>query len=177
MAPSKYLEILKLDTDEPAPFGEVGRLVWTPINQENTPIKRYEIGDLGRFVKEPCKCGRLAPRFELLGRFGDVFKFATNYVNYKTIKSIFAKKMNYNGWLQVILSYDKVSVMTICVETEFADSESGAIEILKSNYPEINESLTDKTGIVNIVKQDKDRFELSLRGGKVRSVIDKRNKN
>ncbi len=177
VAPSKYLEILKLDKDEPVAAGEVGRLVWTPINQENTPIKRYEIGDLGRFVKEPCKCGRLSPRFELLGRFGDVFKFATNYVNYQTIKSVFAEKMNYNGWLQVILSYDKLSVMTICVEPDFADSESNALEILKNNYPEINECLTDKTGIVNIVKQDKDSFELSSGGGKIRSVIDHRIQN
>ena len=177
VAPSKYLEILKLDKDEPAEFGEVGRLVWTPMDQENTPIKRYEIGDLGRFVKEPCKCGRLSPRFELLGRFGDVFKFATNYVNYKTIKSIFAEKMNYNGWLQVILSYDNISCMTICTEEDFTYPEEKAIEILKENYPEIEECLRDKTGKVTVKKQKKDDFILSTGGGKVRSVIDKRNKN
>ena len=175
VAPSKYLEILKLDKDEPVEDGEVGRLVWTPVNQENTSIRRYEIGDLGRFVKEPCKCGRLSPRFELLGRFGDVFKFATNYVNYKTIKAVFSEKMNYNGWLQVILSYDKLSIMTICVESDFLLSDAEALEILKNNYPEIDECLTDKTGNVTIVKQDRESFELSLRGGKVRSVIDRRN--
>ncbi|MBQ7809660.1 MAG: aldehyde dehydrogenase family protein [Clostridia bacterium] len=47
---SKYLEILKIDSDEPAENGEVGRLVWTPRDQENIDIKRYEIGDLGRFI-------------------------------------------------------------------------------------------------------------------------------
>ena len=175
VAPSKYLEILKLDKDEPADFGEVGRLVWTPVDQENTPIKRYEIGDLGRFVKEPCRCGRLSPRFELLGRFGDVFKFATNYVNYKTIKSVFTEKMNYNGWLQIILSYDKLSVMTICVEPDFLSDDTEALKILKENYPEINECLTDKTGEVKLKKQGKDSFELSSGGGKVKSVIDRRN--
>lgn len=176
VAQSKYLEILKLDRDEPVEDGEVGRLVWTPVDQENTPIKRYEIGDLGRFIKEPCKCGRLSPRFELLGRFGDVFKFATNYVNYKTIKSVFSEKMSYNGWLQVILSYDRLSVMTICVEEDFKMEEAKVLEVLKENYPEINECLTDKTGEVKIVKQSKDSFELSSGGGKVRSVIDRRNK-
>lgn len=50
---SKYLEILKLDSDEPVEEGETGRLVWTPVDQENTGIQRYEIGDLGRFVKGP----------------------------------------------------------------------------------------------------------------------------
>ena len=175
VAPSKYLEILKPDSDEPAEFGEIGRLVWTPVDQENTPIKRYEIGDLGRFIKEPCKCGRLSPRFELLGRFGDIFKFATNYVNYKTIKSVFAEKMNYNGWLQVLLSYERLNVMTICVEADFALEEAEVLKCLKNNYPEINECLTDKTGEVRIVKQSRDCFKLSSGGGKVRSVIDCRN--
>lgn len=173
---SKYLEILKLDSDEPVEDGEVGRLVWTPRDQENTTIQRYEIGDLGRFVKEPCKCGRLAPKFELLGRFGDIFKFATNYVNYKNIKAIFGKEMNYTGWLQVALSYDGISLMTICVEPDFSYAEEEAVQILAQHYPEIAECLTDKTGNVIVVKQDKEKFVLSTGGGKVRSVLDMRTK-
>lgn len=171
---SKYLEILKIDSDEPAENGEVGRLVWTPRDQENIDIKRYEIGDLGRFITEPCECGRLAPRFELLGRFGDIFKFATNYINYKNIKSIFCDKMNYNGWLQIMLSYDKISCMTIYVEKDFGVSESDAIKTLAENYPEIAECLRDKTGSVTVVPQEKEKFILSSGGGKVRSVIDNR---
>ena len=171
---TKHLEILKLDKDEPAEKGEIGRLVWTPVDQENTTIQRYEIGDLGRFVEEPCACGRVAPRFELLGRFGDVFKFATNYVNYKNIKAIFGNKMDYTGWLQIILSYDTVSTMTICIEPDLRYSEAEALSILAENYPEIEECLRDKTGVVSIVKQDRDAFELSSGGGKVRSVIDRR---
>ena len=171
---SKYLEILKLDCDEPAEKGEVGRLVWTPRDQENIDIKRYEIGDLGRFVDEPCKCGRLAPRFELLGRFGDVFKFATNYVNYKTIKSVFTKEMDYTGWLQIVLTYDELSKMTICVEEDFALSAEKAVEILCANYPEMLECTRDKTGIIEVAKQSKDSFVFSTGGGKVRSIVDKR---
>ena len=171
---TKYLEILKLDKDEPVEEGEIGRLVWTPRDQENINIKRYEIGDLGRFIKEPCKCGRIAPRFELLGRFGDIFKFATNYLNYKKIKEIFGKEMNYTGWLQVVLSYDTTSCMNICVENDFEYPVEEAIEILAQNYPEIKECMTDNTGSVMIVKQEKELFELSTGGGKVRSVIDRR---
>lgn len=171
---SKYLEILKIDSDEPVENGEIGRLVWTPRDQENIGIKRYEIGDLGRFISEPCKCGRLAPRFELLGRFGDIFKFATNYVNYKNIKSIFCDKMNYTGWLQVILHYDTLSCMTVYVESDFAIPEADAVKILAENYPEIAECIRDKTGSVRIIPQEKDKFILSSGGGKVRSVIDKR---
>lgn len=171
---SKYLEILKIDKDEPVENGEIGRMVWTPRDQENIDIKRYVIGDLGRFITEPCKCGRLAPRFELLGRFGDIFKFATNYINYQSIKSVFCQKMNYTGWLQIVLSYDTVSLMTIYVENDFVHSEAEAVKILAENYPEIAECLRDKTGNVEIIKQEKDKFILSTGGGKVRSVVDKR---
>ncbi len=171
---TKYLEILKLDKDEPVEDGEIGRLVWTPRDQENIDIKRYEIGDLGRFINEPCKCGRVAPRFELLGRFGDTFKFATNYVNYKKIKAIFGKETDYTGWIQVELSYDTADCMNIYVENDFRYSEKDAIDILSREYPEISECLTDKTGIISVIKQAKDDFELSTGGGKVKSVIDKR---
>lgn len=171
---TKYLEILKMDSDEPADDGEIGRLVWTPRDWENTDVKRYEIGDMGRFVKEPCKCGRIAPRFELMGRFGDVFKFATNYVNYGKIKSIFGADLGYTGWLQVVLSYEETDHMCIFTEEDFAYEEDKALMILREKYPEINECLTDSTGVVEIKKQPKDQFELSSGGGKVRSVIDRR---
>ena len=171
---SKYLEILKPDKDEPVEEGEVGRLVWTPRDQENIEVKRYEIGDLGRFVKEPCKCGRIAPRFELMGRFGDVFKFATNYINYKKIKSIFGEKMDYNGWLQIVLTNEGVGEMIICVEEDFAFEHSKTMKILAAEYPEIEEILGDKTGNITVVKQQREQFELSTGGGKVRSVVDRR---
>lgn len=171
---TKHLEILKLHEDKPVEDGEVGRLVWTPRDQENIEVKRYEIGDLGRFIKEPCKCGRIAPRFELLGRFGDVFKFATNYINYKKIKSIFGEKMNYTGWVQLVLSYNETSIMDICVETDLAFSEEDALRILAQNYPEIAEIVTDRTGRITVVRQNRDQFTLSTGGGKIRSVIDRR---
>lgn len=171
---TKYLEILKMDSDEPVEDGEVGRLVWTPRDQENIDIKRYEIGDLGRFLKEPCKCGRVAPRFELLGRFGDIFKFATNYINYKKIKSVFCEDMGYTGWVQIVLNYADTSVMDIFVEQDFQYDEQQALKILSGKYPEIAEILTDNTGRISVIRQARDLFELSSGGGKVRSVIDRR---
>lgn len=171
---SKYLEILKPDKDEPVEEGEIGRLVWTPRDQENIGIKRYEIGDMGRFIKEPCKCGRIAPRFELLGRFGDTFKFATNYVNYTKIKTVFTEKMRYTGWLQILLDYDTVSSMTICTEKDLAYTGEDALKILMEHYPEIAECMRDETGMVRIVSQERDAFLLSTGGGKVRSVVDRR---
>ena len=62
----------------------------------------------------------------------------------------------------------------VFTEEDFAYEEDKALEILREKYPEINECLTDSTGVVEIKKQPKDQFELSSGGGKVRSVIDRR---
>ena len=64
--------------------------------------------------------------------------------------------------------------MTIFTEKDLAYSEEEAVKIVSDNYPEIEECLRDNTGKVVVVKQDKEFFELSTGGGKVRSVIDKR---
>ena len=129
---------------------------------------------MGRFINEPCECGRLAPRFELLGRFGDIFKFATNYVNYQNIKAIFSKEMGYTGWIQIVLSYNSKDSMEIRVEDNLSVSEEEALAVLKEYSPEVAETLEDNTGNISIIKQSKDAFELSTGGGKVRSVIDLR---
>ncbi|MCL1941765.1 MAG: hypothetical protein FWG09_07465, partial [Synergistaceae bacterium] len=167
---SKYMEILKLDSDEPVEGAETGRIVLTNLDKENIDINRFEIGDLGRFVTEPCACGRLAPKFELQGRFGDIFKFATNYVNYSKIKSILAEHLNYAGNLQIVLEYKEKDTMKICVD-KGTDTEK-FLDALSAHSPEISESLGDKTGAVLISQQDE--FIMSSAGGKVRSVVDLR---
>ena len=105
-----------------------------------------------------------------MGRYGDIFKFATNYVNYARIKRILGEALGYTGWLQVVLTYEETSVLTVCVEEELRD----AAAVLTARYPELAECVRDKTGRIAVKVQEKDAFVLSAGGGKVRSVIDKR---
>lgn len=44
---SYVFEILKLDSDEPAPFGELGRIVVTDLYNYAFPMIRYDTGDVG----------------------------------------------------------------------------------------------------------------------------------
>jgi phenylacetate-CoA ligase len=44
---SYIVEILKLDSDNPAPYGELGRIVVTDLYNRATPLIRYDTGDLG----------------------------------------------------------------------------------------------------------------------------------
>ncbi len=42
-----YFEVLKMDSDEPAEFGELGRIVMTDLHNYAFPIIRYDNGDAG----------------------------------------------------------------------------------------------------------------------------------
>jgi phenylacetate-coenzyme A ligase PaaK-like adenylate-forming protein len=167
-----YMEILKTDSDEPVSGSETGRIILTPFDKENIDINRYEIGDLGRFITEPCPCGRTALKFELLGRWGDIFKFATNYVNYNRIKSILADG-GYAGNLQIVLEYTKNEEKdSMKIRVDKGADTGGMMNALTEGYPEINECFMDKTGIVTLEKTDS--FIMSSAGGKVRNVVDLR---
>lgn len=63
------VEILDPHTEEPA---EEGKIVVTNIDRHLMPTVRYDLGDMGRWLREPCPCGRKVRRFELLGRSDDV---------------------------------------------------------------------------------------------------------
>ncbi len=171
----KYLEILKMDSDEPVLLDEIGRLVWSCCSKKEGSIYRYEIGDLGRWVLDPCPCGRSAPRFELLGRFGDIFKFGTNYINYKTICSILSEKCNYRGAVQLILSYQKEkNLMTIYLQNDFQTSEKEILSFLLFYYPDLNDSIRSELGVMTICFVSYQDFITAPQSGKLKHVIDLR---
>ena len=69
---SYYYEILKLDSDEPAEPGELGRIVITDLYNYAIPLIRYDNGDLGVYEKTE-KNGRVKYYLkELYGRRGDM---------------------------------------------------------------------------------------------------------
>lgn len=68
------IEILGLDSNQPARIGETGRLVCTGLLNLDMPLIRYEVGDLAsESLMPPCVCGRLLPAFRAIeGRSDDV---------------------------------------------------------------------------------------------------------
>lgn len=66
---SYYFECLKMDSDEPADDGEVGRIVVTDLFNYALPMIRYDTGDLGIMVYP--EDGRLPYFSEIYGRRRD----------------------------------------------------------------------------------------------------------
>jgi phenylacetate-CoA ligase len=50
------------------PPGTAGRVVVTDLHNYAAPYLRYDLGDEGRLLPQPCPCGRALPLFELIGR-------------------------------------------------------------------------------------------------------------
>ena len=68
-----YVEILKMDSDEPAEDGELGRIVVTDYYNRAFPMIRYDTGDTGRMHMWRDNRGRTHAKFtEIYGRRGSL---------------------------------------------------------------------------------------------------------
>ncbi len=67
-----YFELLKLDTDEPAEYGELGRLVITDLHNHAFPMIRYDTGDTAVFEKGNEKSHGWPYMSKLYGRIMDL---------------------------------------------------------------------------------------------------------
>jgi hypothetical protein len=87
-------------------------------------------------------------------------------------------EIGYAGNLQILLEYTKNAEnarqdsMKICVDK--GANTKAIMDMLVERSPEINESVSDKTGIVAVEAADKEIFIMSSAGGKVRNVVDVR---
>lgn len=152
----------------------------TCLYKQLQPIIRYKVGDLIEFVKEPCSCGRLSPKFKLLGRSGEKVRISGySEIYFEEIEKTVYSTVNDGFILQLAL--DALGIYTsvkLQVETQqFKDA--ALLQTLKEN-------LYEK---IPVLKQSKEKsmistFEVSLvkpdslprvaRSGKVRRIVDSR---
>lgn len=176
LSQTQYLEILELDSLKAVKNGEIGRLIFTSKYRKGQNLNRYEIGDLGRWVEGDCPCGRKSPRFELLGRFGDIFKMGPLF-NYNEFVAALEKGFHYTGQLQLVLSAIKDGPQTIMMRIdEHSDlKETEILACILQAFPTIevvNESQTLIELKVEFINESE--FEKVATTGKLKRIIDKR---
>ncbi|SDZ11835.1 Phenylacetate-coenzyme A ligase PaaK, adenylate-forming domain family [Amycolatopsis xylanica] len=167
------LEILDTESDTPVAPGEVGRLVFTAHTRRGQRVDRYEIGDLGRWITEPCGCGRQSPRFELLGRVGDVFRTAAVTLNYRRFVAIAADAFGYSGAFQVVLSEDaQGDILTMRLES--GDPDTVTREFI-ARYPELTEAV-EGTRLLRLHTEiaPQSAFAKTASSGKLIAVVENR---
>jgi len=176
MSRTQYLEIFKIDEDKPVDKGETGRLIFTSLARKGQDLFRYEIGDLGRWVEEPCACGRKSPRFELLGRFGDIFKMGPLF-NYNEFRMILDTKLGYANELQLILDTTKAEKQMIAVRInkDAGLNSKQVYDALVNNYHYLYDMIVNDDLIeLNVELIEASEFTKIESSGKLHKIIDKR---
>ncbi len=176
MSRTQFLEIFKMSEDIPVEAGETGRLIFTSLSRKGQDLLRYEIGDLGRWVPEPCKCGRKSPRFELLGRFGDIFKMGPLF-NYNEFKNILEERLAYGDELQLILDTAGAGKQKIIVRVnKNADiTEKKVVDTLLEHYTTLKDMVVNDD-LIDLIAEAIDAMEFTKikNSGKLHKIIDNR---
>ncbi|MBP0450693.1 hypothetical protein J5Y04_14230 [Kitasatospora sp. RG8] len=197
------LEILDLEEDRPADPGEAGRLVFTAHSRRGQRLDRYEIGDLGRWVDGACPCGRRTPRFELLGRFGDIFRSGSHFLNYRRFVLAAEERLDHHGALQLLLDEDEHSAretLTVRLEADRSHSDAGgdprpdgrprpggglgageqpdAVREFLDAYPDLAAAVVrDRLVELSVEHAPAEDFERTAASGKLLAVVDRRARN
>jgi len=167
----QQLEILKMDKDEPVQGDEIGRLVWTGYLKEDGRTERYEIGDMGQWITEDCPCGRLQPRFRLLGRYGDNIRIGGDFFNYPHINKIISDSLNYSGYFQILVNLEKQE-MTFCLEDSVSIDQDAFIQMLfDSGYSPFVDTIPTKIIKINLQKQKAKDFIINESSKKFRTIV------
>jgi len=172
---TQCLEILALDEDRPVAGDEIGRLVVTPLARAAQAIRRYETGDLGRWVAGTCACGRRAPRFELLGRHGDIFR-APYFFSYAMLARILAERAGYDSELQIVLTQSEGrSRITLRLSDQAALDIGQVREQVLTHYHDLREFVVER-GLTELVVEQWPlaQFSAAPTSGKLRHVVDLR---
>ena len=173
---TQYLEILELDSLKPVKKGETGRLLFTSKYRKGQNLNRYEIGDLGRWIEDDCPCGRKAPRFELLGRFGDIFKMGPLF-NYNEFVAALEREFKYTGSLQLVLNSSENGQQSISfiIDSISRLSQVEVIKCIRKAFP-IIDMVNEKETLIELKVElvDEQDFEKVATTGKLKRIIDRR---
>jgi phenylacetate-coenzyme A ligase PaaK-like adenylate-forming protein len=173
------LEILDLEKDAPVPIGELGRVVITSLARAGQSLDRYEIGDLARLLPGHCPCGRQTPRFELLGRHGDVFRIASMFFNYAKLSNILIDQFQYAGELQLVLrSGDKTEKdeLWLHISADNLPHVESVRDVILENYSDLRDCVLEDALLdlrISIIAPN--QFQRTAGSGKLRRIIDERN--
>ena len=174
MSQTQYLEILKMELDEPVEENETGRMFFTSKFRKGQNLNRYEIGDMGRWINKPCACGRKIPKFELLGRYGDIFKIGPLF-NYREVVKAIQDGVGYTGNVQMVISMtaEGKHLITLRISNTFHSTEEGICDSVIRNYHALGDMIESRDLIkLRVEFINEDEFEKTASSGKLKPIID-----
>lgn len=177
----QFIEVVHPETGEPVPDGEKGEFLVTNLARQSMPVIRYQIGDLGTFLTEPCPCGDPNPLFVLAGRSGEDFKLGGAYISMRVFDDMLER------FEDVVSPNYQVELEDAANQMDFRlHVEAGRPEAAEARRGEMFDALTEavpeiKVGMelsyfrtVEIVFHELGSLPRSEITGKVKRLLDRR---
>jgi phenylacetate-CoA ligase len=165
MTDTQWLEIVAQDADLPVAMGETGRLLFTSRAREGQRVVRYDIGDLGRWVTGDCACGLPSPRFQLLGRHGQLVRLGSSLMCPALLAELAQVPV------QFVFDHAPDRRQRFCVH---AEGDSAMVEARLRTDPQLAQELEGGLLLLQINVCPQDDFERSAQSGKTPLFLDKR---
>ncbi|OTA20596.1 acyl protein synthase/acyl-CoA reductase RfbN [Xenorhabdus beddingii] len=166
MADTQWLEILNVDNDQPVAEGETGRLIFTSRHREAQPIQRYDLGDLGCWVNQPCSCGLSSPRFRLMGRNGALLRIGSIFFNLADLSETLALPVQ---WL---IEHDSDGIDNIQLWVDYSDPDTVRQRLLQD--AKIAEVVNGNLLNLEVISVSATEFRRNAHSGKSPLFIDLR---
>ncbi|MGK3984567.1 hypothetical protein WME99_16095 [Sorangium sp. So ce136] len=167
-----HVEIVDEDGN-PVEEGEEGRIVLTSLYRTLYPLVRYDIGDRGRFIDEPCACGSPYRKIEFLGRGGEFLKLSgdAEIWVHQLVKALSDAAPSA---MQLVLEpYKHNAHLVVRLEGSHLDAAEVRRKIL-DRLPVLGKSVERGSILVSVEALGPGELPRSYRTGKVRLVVDQR---
>ena len=174
-----YVEILDIDTNEPAEVGKIGKIVVTNLQRTVMPTIRYEVGDVGRWVDMECKCGRKTRVFELLGRSDDIVIIGGGNITPEVISTAIYPYDELSSHFQMIANVnghkDELTILVEAKKDEFIDISQDVKSSILSLSKELD--TMSKEGLISEIKVKilkPNSIKRNSKTGKIQLIVDNR---
>jgi phenylacetate-CoA ligase len=165
MSETQHLEIVQLEQDVPVQTHEIGRLLFTSRARQGQHVRRYDIGDTGRWIPGACPCGLETPRFELLQRHGKLVRIGTEFI------APAALELSVGSPIQVVLDHNADGIERMHV---LADADATWVHEKLLTHEALANAVRAELLIVEVTTCAEQAFTRNKHSGKTPLIIDQR---
>ena len=133
-----YVEIVD-EKGNPLPRNETGRVIITSLEHEAQPFIRYDTGDLGHLLAQPCSCGRTLPLLVVEGRQANLIRLPNgrSFTQFNVIGHFYNPEVvSQIRQFQVVHERPDVFTIKLVPQSTTVEQQERAIEILKARLLE-----------------------------------------
>jgi len=165
MCDTQHLEIVQIERDEPVQANEIGRLLFTSRARQGQTVRRYDVGDTGRWIPGACACGLDTPRFELLQRHGKLMRMGTEFISPSALQD------SVGAPIQIVLDHAPDGVERLTVLTDVGTHQ---VRNALLSHQTLANAVNAKLLTVEVQVCLEQAFTRNKHSGKTPLVIDKR---